>query len=600
MPEEIETEVVIVGGGGCGLTLSSFLSNYGVEHVLLEKHAGTSILPKAHYLNQRTMEILRNHDMVEEILQKTCPPRHMSQVAWQTSLGGSGPLDRQVISKFECFGGHDGTEFAESYKRDAPLRSGNLPLLRLEPILKRIAEKRNPDNVLFGHQLVDFTDEGSSVVARVSDEAGLERSYRCKYLIAADGGRTVGPKLGIRMEGLTNITDMVSVHFSADLSEYWDDRYFACHFINGECNTVFESGAIVPMGPNWGKHSKEWVFHCGFAMDDQNRHDDAALIPRIRQLLKIPDLEMDVHKISHWTIEKVLADKYRVGRVFLAGDAGNRRPPTTGLGLNTAIEDSLNLAWKLALVLKGQASESILDSYELERRAVGEINCDWGLFTFSNSAVINTVLGLIPGEREANQFRFRTLFEDTDKGRSFRAQVARIIDTQAIEFCAHGIELGFRYPQGLLLHDGSLPMERDPLGLKYHPTTQPGHRLPHAWIETGNRVISTHDLVPKKPGFALITDSEGGDWVIAAQNIIKNRGIEVVVAQIGKKADYQDYDDRWNGLKGIQTGGAILVRPDNMVAWRSIYKSRLGGKELESAMDRLLLGDTEEHPKVKL
>lgn len=447
---------------------------------------------------------------------------------------------------------------------------------------------------------MDFTDEGSSIIATASDEAAIERTYRCKYIIAADGGRTIGPKLGVKMEGLTNITDMVSVHFSADLSEYWDDRYFACHFINGECSTVFESGAIVPMGPNWGKHSKEWVFHCGFAMDDQNRHNDSALIPRIRQLLKIPDLEMEVHKISHWAIEKVLADKYRVGRVFLAGDAGNRRPPTTGLGLNTAIEDSLNIAWKLAMVLKGQASESILDSYEPERRAVGEINCDWGLFTFSNSAVINTALGLIPGEREANQVRFHSLFEDTDKGRSFRAQVSRIIDSQAIEFCAHGIELGFRYPMGLLLHDGSPPTARDPLGLRYDPTTQPGHRLPHAWIEVGKLVISTHDLVSNKPGFALITDSEGGDWEIAARNISKHHGIEVVTARIGDNAFYRDYDDRWNALKGIQAGGAILIRPDNMIAWRSIYKSRLQGKELEVAMDQLLLGGTEEQSKMKL
>lgn len=120
MTNEIQTSVVIVGGGGCGLTLSSFLSNYGIEHVLLERHTGTSILPKAHYLNQRTMEILRHHDMVKEVLEKTCPPRHMSQVAWQTSLGGSGPLDRKLISKFECFGGSDGSEYAESYKLDNP------------------------------------------------------------------------------------------------------------------------------------------------------------------------------------------------------------------------------------------------------------------------------------------------------------------------------------------------------------------------------------------------------------------------------------------------------------------------------------------------
>lgn len=410
------------------------------------------------------------------------------------------------------------------------------------------------------------------------------------------------------MEGLTNITDMVSVHFSADLSEYWDDRYFACHFINGECNTVFESGALVPMGPNWGKNSKEWVFHCGFSMDDQNRHDDAALIPRIRQLLKIPDLEMDVHKISHWAIEKVLADKYQVGRVFLAGDAGNRRPPTTGLGLNTAIEDSLNLAWKLALVLKGTASEAILNSYEPERRAVGEINSDWGLFTFNNSAVINTALGLIPGDRMANEQRFKSLFENTDKGHSFRAQVARVIATQSIEFCAHGIELGFRYRIGLLLHDGSLAFERDPLGLKYYPTTQPGNRLPHAWIEAGDNVISTHDLVPRNAGFSLITDSEGNDWQIAANNIRQNFGIEIVVAQIGDNCAYRDYNEKWNVLKGTVPGGAVLVRPDNIVAWRSVYKSCGRGIELETAMAQLLQGNihadisenTEDHSKAKL
>lgn len=118
MSNEIEVPVIIVGGGGCGLTLSGFLSNYGIEHALFEKHTSTSILPKAHYLNQRTMETLRNHHMIEEILQKTCPSRHMSQVAWQTSLGGSGLMDRKVISKFECFGGNDGTEFAESYKSE--------------------------------------------------------------------------------------------------------------------------------------------------------------------------------------------------------------------------------------------------------------------------------------------------------------------------------------------------------------------------------------------------------------------------------------------------------------------------------------------------
>ncbi|KAL5591029.1 hypothetical protein FOBRF1_014586 [Fusarium oxysporum] len=588
MHQEIETPVVIVGGGGCGLALSSFLSNYGIRHVLIEKHLGTSQLPKAHYLNQRTMEILRSHGMVDEILRKTCPPRHMSQVAWQTSLGGTGPTDRKVIHKFECFGGNEGTGYSESYKRDAPLRSGNLPLLRLEPILRQIAEERNAGQVLFGHSMVDFADDGDTVKVKTMDQQQNETMYRCQYLIGADGGRTIGPRLGIKMEGPTNITDMVSVHFSADLSQYWDDRYFACHFINGECGTVFESGALVPMGPNWGRHSKEWVCHFGFAMDDDKRHDESALVPRIRELLKLPELVIDVHKVSHWAIERVLADRYRVGRVFLAGDAGNRRPPTTGLGLNTAIEDALNIAWKLALVLNQKAGDEILNTYESERRPVGRVNCDWGLFTFSNSSVINTAIGLVPGQKGANKLRFQTLFEDSDRGHSFRAQVSRIIDTQAIEFCAHGIELGFRYSDGFLVPDRSLPEKRDPLGLEYFPTTRPGHRLPHAWLELDGEILSTHDLIKGQVAFALITDYHGQAWVEAADAISKKLGIAIVSAQVGENSPYMDYDDRWSSLRGIQSGGAILVRPDNVVAWRRIHKSERDGKELHEAFSLLL------------
>ena len=233
--------------------------------------------------------------------------------------------------------------------------------------------------------------------------SGKESKYRSQYLVGSDGGRSIGPKIGVEMEGPTGITDLVSVHFGADLSEYWDDRFFACHLVNGSCNTVFESGAIVPMGPTWGRNNEEWVFHFGFGLDDDARYKEERLVPRIREILKIPDLEIKVHKISDRTIERVLASKYGEGRIFIAGDAAHRRPPTTGLGLNTTIGDSLNLAWKLALVLKGTASADILDTYAAERRPIGKTNCDWGLFAFENSAVINAAVGLIPRQKEANK-----------------------------------------------------------------------------------------------------------------------------------------------------------------------------------------------------
>ncbi len=121
---------------------------------------------------------------------------------------------------------------------------------------------------------------------------------------------------------------------------------------------------MAAMGPTWGKHSEEFVLHFTFRPDDPARFDEDAIVPRIRELLKLPDLEMTVHKVSHWILEGVLADKYQVGRIFLAGDAAHRHPPTTGLGLNTAVQDAHNLAWKLAAVLKGDAAPALLDTYE--------------------------------------------------------------------------------------------------------------------------------------------------------------------------------------------------------------------------------------------
>ena len=455
-------------------------------------------------------------------------------------------------------------------------------------MLRKLATEKNPGRVLFSHNVTSFVDEGTSVLVHVKDADGKETSYRAQYMFGADGGRTIGPQIGVTMEGPTGMTDIVSVHLGADLSEYWDDRFFACHFINGECDTIFESGAIVPMGPTWGKHSEEWVFHFGFDLQDEDRFQEEKLIPRIRGLLKIPTLEIKVHKISHWIIERVLANKYREGRIFIGGDSAHRRPPTTGLGLNTAIEDSLNLAWKLALVLQQKASPQILDTYEPERRPIGKRNCDWGLFTFQNSAVINAAVGLIPGKKELNQLRMEALFEDSDMGRTLRAQVNMMVDSQKIEFSAHDIELGFKYEKGFLVPDGSEAPESDPFGQIYTPTTRPGHRLPHAWLERGDEVLSTHDLVKGQVTFALITDERGGEWVSAAKRAALAHGVNVVAAQIGVHPHLRDYDDQWQKVKGVKAGGAVLVRPDNIVAWRSLRPSQNGGAELTEAFATLL------------
>lgn len=588
MSQALDFPVIVIGGGGCGLSMSSFLSDYGVRHLLFDRKTDASALPKAHYLNQRTMETLRVHKLHDEIKQRGCPMRLMSQVAWATSLGGEDALDRKVIHKFCCFGNDNSSEKARSYQTDGAERSANLPLCRMEPILRRLAEERNPGGIRFGHSVTDFHDHGTHVEVMVQAVDGTTFTYRTRYLVGADGGRIVGPRLGVAMEGRTGITDMVSVHFGADLSQYWDERFFACHFINGQCGTVFESGAIVPMGPTWGRHSEEWVFHFGFALDDETRFQEDRLVPRIRDLLKIPELEIKIHRVSHWIIESVLANKYRVGNVFLAGDAAHRRPPTTGLGLNTAIEDALNLSWKLAMVLNHGVDARVLDTYQTERRPIGKRNCDWGLFTFENSAVINAAIGLVAGKKEQNKARFEALYESSLTGKTIQAQVKKMIDSQCIEFGAHAVELGFVYEDGLHIADGTELPEVDPLGQNYYPTTRPGHRLPHAWLQSrfNDEIVSTHDLVGSDCSFLLITDEAGQDWVAAAKRLSAQHRIHIKTAQIGPH--FWDMEDQWLNLKELRGGGAILVRPDNFVAWRSRDPSRLRGDELEESLNNLL------------
>lgn len=388
-----------------------------------------------------------------------------------------------------------------------------------------------------------------------------------------------------------------------------------------------DCGALLQMGPTWGRHSEEWVLTFGFPMTDSKRFDTEALPARIRQLLKLPDLDMQVLHVNHWVLDRVVADKYRSrpsGRVFIAGDAAHRRPPASGLGLNTGIEDALNLSWKLAFVLSRKASPALLDSYEAERRPIGIRNSDWAFFSFTNMNVLTAGVGLVPGAKEMNHARFAQLFEDSERGRAALHHVRRVLKTQNVEYSAHNIELGFDYDNstaddsadgaaaGVLVADGSPAPDVDPEGQVYVPTTRPGHRLPHAWIIQDGKVISTHDLIKgnikSKVGsgesegradFVLITDEDGEKWVDAVgeigeteTTILKN--VNIATAQIRArditrpKGLCLDQDDAWAGLKQVGAGGAVLVRPDNFVAWRSAKMSETPEKDLRAALASLM------------
>jgi 2,4-dichlorophenol 6-monooxygenase len=567
MPDT-DVPVLIIGGGGCGLSASIFLSNLGVDHLLVERHSSTSVLPKAHYLNQRVMEIFRQHGVAEAILEVGAPIEKFGKVRWVTSLGGDGPMDQKVIHQMDAFGG--GATY-ERYAADSPVLSSNYPQLRLEPLLRAQAERRAPGNILYGHEVTDWKQVDGGVAVTILDrDSGESRTVRARYVIAADGGKTVGPRLGVNMVGPTNMVDMVSTHFTADLSQYWDDGALITWFLNPEGKDSWGSGAMVQMGPTWGRHSEEWVLHFAFQPDDPERFNEEAIIPRLRTLLKLPDLELKVHKVSHWILDRVVADHWRYGDIFLAGDAAHRQPPTSGLGLNTGIQDAHNLAWKLAEVLSGRASDALLDTYERERHPVSTHGADWALLAFMNHFVLDAGVGLIPGAPpEANTGAFASLLSDTPMGESLRARATYVLETQQMEFQAHDVEIGFTYPTGAFVPDGSGKAPRDPLGRVYTPTTQPGRRLPHAWLEQDGRRVSTLDLVGAPGNYVLLTGAAHADWDEAVAIVKDKFGVAVTVAAVGAEDGYRDAEGAWAEIRGVDEQGAVLVRPDQFVAWRT-------------------------------
>ncbi|NHI12077.1 monooxygenase, FAD-binding [Streptomyces sp. KO7888] len=551
-----------MGGGGCGLSASVFLSDQGVDHLLVERHPDTSRVPKAHYLNQRTMEIYRQHSVADDVLAEAAPLEKFGKVRWQTTLAGDGPLDRRLIHEMDAFGGG---ELTETYAAAGPVLPAKLPQMWLEPILRRHAEDRNPGRILFHHELLSFSDEGDHVVAEVRDlDTGETTTVTSKYLIGADGGRMVGAEVGIEMQGPPGLVNTTTAYFSADLSQWWEEGTLITHFLSPEDPDL--SSNLIEMGPSWGKECEQWGLH--FAPGPPGRWDNETVVPRIRELLRLPDLEVTVHKVTDWIVHAHLADRYRVGRVLIAGDAAHRQPPAVGLGLNTGIQDAHNLAWKLAAVLDGRATDALIDTYETERRPVGRENVDWAVSAAVHHQAVIDAVGAghnIPAGRRRQ--RLEAYFDPSPLGDTVRARALEIFHTHRGGCQSLDMEVGFHYEDGALVPDGSEAPARVPMRNEHVPTSRPGHRLPHAWITRDGRRLSTLDTT-RGTDFTLITSGRGTAWAEAAARVAEKFSVRLAVVRIGAGGEYADVAGGWEAVRGITDDGALLVRPDQHVAWR--------------------------------
>ena len=583
---EQRVQVLIVGGGGAGLTASMLLARQGVEHLLISSRPGTSDLPKAHVLNKRAMEILEDCGVAEAIAERSTPAEQMAATAYYAGLAGDDPDSGRRIARLEAWGagGDD-----EQWRAASAWPQLNLPQIRLEPILKAGAERLSPGCVRFNHELLELTQDDDGVTALVRDN-GSGETYRVRadYLLGADGGRTVAKQIGVEYEGLGVVTETATLHVSADLSQWARDpdvliRWLICP----ETGTMV---VMVPMGPDsWGPDSEEWVLHLNYPADDPRAQSDEQVEADVRQAIGLPDVPLRIHKITRWSVDAVMASAFRAGRVFLLGDAAHRHPPTGGLGLTSAIHDAHNLCWKLAAVLGDEAGPELLDSYEPERRSADARNAQRSLENAVNQFAIAAGTGVSHENTSAeNWANLRRLWSGRPEDAEHRSQVMRAIRMQSMEFNELNVELGYGYESEAIVADGSpAPEPVDEIRV-YEPSTRPGAPLPHAWIEDeagGRRPIK--DLLA--PGrFLLIAGEIGDGWCEAATELAA-AGVPVDAVRIGHlDGDLFDPRSVWARHRGIGADGAILVRPDRFVAWRSEGAAEAPLQQLAEALSRVL------------
>ncbi|NDZ17509.1 2,4-dichlorophenol 6-monooxygenase [Variovorax sp. WS11] len=578
---KIEVPVLVVGAGPAGLSATCHLATLGIETLTITRFPGTANSPRAHITNQRTMEVFRDLGIEERVMHVATPNHLMSNNVWATSFAGT------EIARLQTWG--SGPERRADYDLSSPSAMCNIPQHLMEPILLDVARERGAQ-FLFNTELVTMRQEAGTVHSLCRDRiTGEEFEVVSQYAIGCDGDNSVVCReIGFETEGQMGLGAAVNCWLEVDLAKYTAHRPGVLYWMAQPGNDYWVgSGTYICVRP-WS----EWVLL--FMYDPATGEPDLseeAVMARARATIGDPDIPIRVKAVSKWTINQVVARTMNKGRVMIAGNAAHRHPPANGLGTNTCVQDGFNLAWKLALVLKGQAGTGLLDSYTQERLPVGQQVVERAMKSVRDMLPISKALGFEPGQDEAAGWaNVDDLFEDTPHGRERRQILRDAVELQNYQFNCHGVEMGQVYASCAVVSDGtSRPLPtRDP-ELYYHPTSFPGAYLPHAWLQRDQGALSTLDLVGRGR-FTLLTGVGGSSWRAVAERVAASLGVPIDVVSIGgPNCDAQDVYGRWAGLAGISESGCLLVRPDRHIAWRQQDSTAAANPQaLEEIMRRVL------------
>ncbi|TDV54216.1 FAD-dependent monooxygenase [Actinophytocola oryzae] len=500
--------VLIVGAGPVGLSAAVFLADHGVPAMVVERHAGTSVDPKMRVVSPRVMELYRAVGMEDAIRAVRSPIADHTVVAHAETVAGP---ERHRVP----------TGILDGYENLSPCAWGSIDQDQLEPVLLEHARRLGVE-VRFNTTLVGLTENPDSVTALVRDSVG-EREYQVStdHLVAADGVySTVRSIMGIPQHGPGVLRRLISVHFRADLREQMRERrVIALSVRNSEVQ-----GALVPVDGD-----RRWRFSIRVA-DGESTADypEERCVRLLEAAIGVPGLPLVIERVSDglWDFRTEVAERMRVGRVFVAGDAAHVMPPGGAFGAATGIQDACNLAWKLAMVHRGVAGESLLDTYESERLPVA-----------------------LETSREATE-RYQAA-QGMGQCKPTTASLYRVF-------------FGYVYREGAFLGEpgGDPEAWEDP----ENPSGRPGTRAPHVVVEHDGCQVSTLDLVGT--GFALFAGPAATGWAEAADEVARRFDVRLPCYQVGH--DLRDPSGDLLRHYGIGRKGAALIRPDGFVAWRTV------------------------------